>query len=346
MEPSPPLSSRPASQAECRKVTHPAPDAGEALGFALALRAEDCWDLCSSRAAHYGWVGRPPDAKYVERSRGINWLATVMTARWIAYRVPVSPEEMLYIADRGDLAASSQQSTVNLTRAHLIWRDTIVEILREEALRLGTPRSVLSDALNAVRVSFDASLVQVARAFDQRIDELTRELAAEREALLHLSLHDPLTGLPNRVLLYDRINQAVLVSKREGTTFAILAIDLDGFKAVNDSLGHGGGDVVLQQISGRLLEAVRESDTVARWGGDEFTILLAGANDESASALARKLQHTIPSPVRVAGQLAVVGATIGVASYPEAGSDLQALLSSADRAMYRGKRERGARSTT
>jgi diguanylate cyclase (GGDEF)-like protein len=346
MEPSPPLSSRPASQAECRDVTHPAPDAGQALGFALALRAEDCWDLCSSRAAHYGWVGRPPDAKYVERSKGINWLATVMTARWIAYRVPVSPEEMLYIADRGDLAASLQQSTVNLTRAHLIWRDTIVEILREEALRLRTPRSVLSDALNAVRVSFDASLVQVARAFDQRMDELTRELGAEREALLHVSLHDHLTGLPNRVLLYDRINQAVLVSKRAGTTFAILAIDLDGFKVVNDSLGHGGGDVVLQQISGRLLEAVRESDTVARWGGDEFTILLAGATDESASALARKLQRTITSPVRVAGQLAVVGATIGVAAYPEAGSDLQALLSSADRAMYRGKRERGARSTT
>ena len=329
MEPSPPLSSRPASQAESREVTRPAPDAGQALGFALALRAEDCWDLCSSRAAHYGWVGRPPDAKYVERSRGINWLATVMTARWIAYRVPVSPEEMLYIADRGDLAASLQQSTVNLTRAHLIW----------------TPRSVLSDALNAVRVSFDASLVEVARAFDQRMDELTRELAAEREALLHVSLHDHLTGLPNRVLLYDRINQAVLVSKRAGTTFAILAIDLDGFKVVNDSLGHGGGDVVLQQISGRLLEAVRESDTVARWGGDEFMILLAGATDESASALARKLQRTITSPVRVAGQLAVVGATIGVAAYPEAGSDLQALLSSADRAICRGKRERGARST-
>ena len=337
------MAGRPSRQAESRELTRSAPDAGQALGFALALRAEDCWDLCCVRALHYGWVGRPPDKKYVERSQGINWLATIMTARWIAYRVPVSPEEMLYIADRGDLAASLQQSTVNLTRAYLIWRDTIVEILREEAGRLSTPRDVLSDALSAVRVSFDASLVQVARAFDRRMAELTNELAAERESLLHLSLHDPLTGLPNRVLLYDRINQAVRVSKREGTTFALLAIDLDGFKAVNDGLGHAGGDVVLQQISARLVEAVRESDTVARWGGDEFTILLVGATHESACALAGTLQRTVREPVKVDGQTVAVGATIGVAAYPDAGSDLQALLSAADRAMYRGKRERGAR---
>ena len=103
---SPPLADRTSTQVARREVTGPASDAGQALGFALALRADDCWDLCCARAAHYGWVGRAPDANYVERSRGTNWLATVMTARWIAYRVPVSPEEMLYIADRGDLAAS------------------------------------------------------------------------------------------------------------------------------------------------------------------------------------------------------------------------------------------------
>jgi diguanylate cyclase (GGDEF)-like protein len=312
------------------------------LGFALALRADDCWELCCSRAEHYGWVGRPADPTYVERSRGINWLATVMTARWIAYRVPVSREEMLYIADRGDLAASLQQSTVNLTRAHLIWRDTVVEILREEATRLSAPREVLTDALNAVRMSFDSSLVQVARAFDKRMAELTDELAEERASLLHIALHDQLTGLPNRVLLYDRINQAVLVAKREGTTFALLAIDLDGFKAVNDALGHAGGDVVLQQISARLVEAVRESDTVARWGGDEFTILLAGATDDAASVVARTLRRAIRAPVDVNGYPAVVGATIGVATYPDAGRDLQTLLNAADRAMYRGKRERGS----
>jgi diguanylate cyclase (GGDEF)-like protein len=122
-----------------------------------------------------------------------------------------------------------------------------------------------------------------------------------------------------------------------------LAIDLDGFKAVNDSLGHESGDIVLEHISDRLLRAVRESDTVARWGGDEFTILLAGATEEAAATVAKTLQRTIRQPVEVSGQTAVVGATIGVATYPRSGSDLQALLSAADRAMYRGKRERGAR---
>jgi diguanylate cyclase (GGDEF)-like protein len=94
-----------------------------------------------------------------------------------------------------------------------------------------------------------------------------------------------------------------------------------------------------------LVEAVRESDTVARWGGDEFTILLVGATHESACALAGTLQRTVREPVKVDGQTVAVGATIGVAAYPDAGSDLQALLSAADRAMYRGKRERGARAT-
>ena len=240
------------------KPTQDESSPGRALGHALALRAEECCDLCYARASAYAWAGRPPDPTYTERSRGVNWLATVMTARWLAYGVPVSADEMLYIAERGELAASLQQSIVNITRAYLIWRDTIGEILRDEATRLNTPREVISDALRAVRMSCDASLVQMARAFDTRMDELSRELAGERETLLHQAFHDPLTGLPNRVLLYDRINQAVLTARRNAGTFAILAIDLDGFKAVNDSLGHDGGDIVLQHVADRLVQSVRE----------------------------------------------------------------------------------------
>ena len=232
---------------------------------------------------------------------------------------------------------------MNITRAYLIWRDTVSEILGEEAGRLNTPRDVLSDALHAVRISCDASLVQVARAFDSRMAELARELAREREALLHQALHDPLTGLPNRVLLYDRINQAVLVSKRNGGTFAILAIDLDGFKAVNDTLGHDGGDIVLQQVALRLVNSVRESDTVARQGGDEFTVLLAGTSTKGACATARKLEDQIRQALEFGGDSVSVGATIGVAIYPDDGDDVHTLLRAADHAMYRGKRERGGR---
>jgi diguanylate cyclase (GGDEF)-like protein len=251
---------------------------------------------------------------------------------------------MSYIADRGDLAASLQQSTVNIMRAYLIWRDTIGEIVREQAARLNTPRDVLSDALNAIRISCDASMVQVARAFDGHMAELARELASEREALLHQALHDPLTGLPNRVLLYDRINQAVLVSKRTAGTFAILAIDLDGFKAVNDSLGHDGGDIVLEQVAARLVTSVRASDTVARQGGDEFTVLLAGATPTGACAIARKLEDRIRQLLEFGGDSVSVGATIGVATYPADGADVHALLRAADHAMYRVKRERGGSS--
>ncbi|HVC03559.1 MAG TPA: GGDEF domain-containing protein [Candidatus Acidoferrales bacterium] len=313
---------------------------GRALGLALGLRAEECCDLCYARAAAYTWAGRPPDPTYTERSRGVNWLATALIARWIAYRVPVAAEEMRYIAERGDLAASLQQSTLNITRAYLIWRDTISEVLRDEAVRLHTPRDVLSDGLRAVRTSCDASLIQVARSFDSRMAELSQELAAERQTLLHQALHDPLTGLPNRVLLYDRINQAVLASKRSTGTFAILAIDLDGFKAVNDSLGHDGGDIVLQQVADRLVNSVREADTVARQGGDEFSVLLAGTDAEGASDIARKLKARISRVLTFGGESVSVGATIGVAAYPADGDDVHSLLRAADHAMYRCKRER------
>jgi diguanylate cyclase (GGDEF)-like protein len=318
-------------------------DAGRALGLALGFRAEEGCDACYSRAAAYGWAGRAPDPHYTERSRGVNWLATVITARWIAYRVPVSTEEMRYIAERGDLAASLQQSTVNITRAYLIWRDTVGEILREEGARLHTPPEVLNDALRAVRTSCDASLVQVARAFDRRMAEVSRELATEREALLHQALHDPLTGLPNRVLLYDRINQAVLASKRIAGSFAILAIDLDGFKAVNDRLGHDGGDIVLQQVADRLVKSVRESDTVARQGGDEFTVVLAGVAVANASEIARELEARICQVLAFDGEAVSVGATIGISTYPGDGDDVHTLLRAADQAMYRSKRERPSR---
>lgn len=334
---------RPSEGPLFNETSRPNSDAGRALGLALGLRAEECCDLCYSRAAAHRWAGRPPDPKYLERSRGVNWLATVITARWIAYGVPVSAEEMRYIAERGDLAASLQQSTVNITRAYLIWRDTIGEILRDEADSLCTPRELLDDALRAVRLSCDASLVQVARAFDRRMAELSQELASEREALLHQALHDPLTGLPNRVLLYDRIRQAVLASKRTARPFAILAIDLDGFKTVNDSLGHDGGDVVLQQVADRLVKSVRESDTVARQGGDEFTVLLAGMEVDMAADIARKLEARLCQVLAFDGKAVSVGATIGVATYPHDGDDVHALLRSADHSMYRRKRERGSR---
>jgi diguanylate cyclase (GGDEF)-like protein len=312
-------------------------DPARAFGMALALRAEECCELSSARLRAYTWDGRVPSAEYLHHVRGINWLATLLIARWVAYGVLVSEEEMAYISERGDLAASEQLSIVNIMRAHLIWRDTVLELIQEEAARLDTPREVVAGAVRAVRASSDSGLVQVARAFDKRMTNLAIELEVEREALLHQVLHDALTGLPNRVLLHDRINQAVLAAKRGRTTFALLAIDLDGFKDVNDSLGHRCGDVVLQTTSIRLVQSVRESDTVARMGGDEFLVLLPGVGAQAAQTMATVLREALQRAIEVEGNAVTVGASVGVSVYPTDGADVTTLLSAADQAMYRAK---------
>jgi diguanylate cyclase (GGDEF)-like protein len=312
-------------------------DPGRSLGVALALRAEECGELTQSRLRSYPWIGRVPSAAYTERVRGINWLATVLMARWIGYGVRVSDAEMACISERGDLAASEQLSIVNITRAYLIWRDTVLEVLREEASRQQTPRDVLTAAQRAVRSSCDAGLVQVARAFDTRLSDLARDLTAEREALLHMALHDPLTGLPNRVLLYDRIGQAVSAARRSGRSFAVLEVDLDGFKNVNDSFGHGFGDVVLQWTAMRLTDAMRESDTIARLGGDEFLVLMVDVDVDAARRKAAQLREALGQVIELGGNAVTVGASVGMAMYPEDGLDVHSLLSTADGAMYRAK---------
>jgi diguanylate cyclase (GGDEF)-like protein len=334
-------SSQASDSAALRTLGHPDDalqvDPGRALGIALALRAEECCELTQSRLGSHPWVGREPSAAYVQRVRGLNWFATLLVARWIGYGVRVSEAEMACISERGDLAASEQLSIVNITRAYLIWRDTLLEVLREEASRQQTPREVLTAAQRVVRTSCDAGLVQVARAFDARLHDLARDLAAEREALLHMALHDPLTGLPNRVLLYDRIGQAVSASKRSRKPFAVLEIDLDGFKNVNDSFGHGVRDIVLQQTAVLLTDAVRETDTVARVGGDEFLLLMVDVSLEAAQRKAVQLSQIVGQVIERAGNVVTVGASIGLAMYPDDGLDVHALLSAADQAMYRSK---------
>lgn len=320
----PPSADRAAVRASPVDGTTPA-DPARALAMALALRAEECCELSGARLGAYTWEGRAPSAEYLHRVRGINWLATLLIARWVAYGVVVSEEETAYISERGELAASEQLCIVNIVRAHLIWRDTVLELIQEEAARLNTPREVVARAVRAVRASSDSGLIQVARAFDKRMTDLGAELEVEREALLH------------QVLLFDRISQAVFAAKRGRTTFALLAIDLDGFKDVNDTLGHRGGDVVLQVTSNRLVQSVRESDTVARMGGDEFVVLLPGVSAQAAQTMATVLRDALRRPIEVEGKVVTVGASVGVSVYPTDGVDVTTLLSAADQAMYRAK---------
>jgi len=165
-------------------------------------------------------------------------------------------------------------------------------------------------------------------------------LLASRAAMEHLALHDSLTGLPNRKLLNDRLGQALAQAERRGTVFALLYMDLDGFKPINDTHGHDAGDEVLRQVARRLGGVVRKGDTVARIGGDEFAILLVDLTDAGAEAalVADKCVKAMTAPIPFAGLALTVGLSIGLACYPEDGRGADELLAHGDRAMYGVKR--------
>jgi diguanylate cyclase (GGDEF)-like protein len=161
------------------------------------------------------------------------------------------------------------------------------------------------------------------------------ELAATSE---RQALQDALTGLPNRTLLADRLRQAVLIADPHSGPLALFVLDLDRFKDVNDSLGHQAGDTLLREIGQRLRAAVRPSDTVARLGGDEFAVLMPGADVERAALMAARLVASIGAPVELDGHEMTVGASVGIAVYPEHSDDGDTLLRQADVAMSVAKR--------
>ncbi len=166
-----------------------------------------------------------------------------------------------------------------------------------------------------------------------------RDRAQQVAALEHKATHDELTELPNRALLYDRLEVAIASARRSRKTMALLVLDLDRFKEINDTLGHGQGDLVLQSIGPRVRGAIRASDTVARLGGDEFAVLLPDVGDESAALMvARKVGKAIEEPLLLEGQILNIGASVGVALCPEHGEDPDALLKHGDIAMYVAKR--------
>jgi diguanylate cyclase (GGDEF)-like protein len=168
-------------------------------------------------------------------------------------------------------------------------------------------------------------------------EEQAAALRAARQAE-HLAYHDSLTGLPNRRLLLDRLSVALQLARRAGDRVAVLFLDLDRFKVVNDSLGHAAGDRLLQAVARRVREAVREGDTLARIGGDEFTLLLPGLHrSEGAERVVQKLRDAMALPFVLDGHDVFVTASVGVALYPDDGEDAETLIRHADIAMYRAK---------
>jgi diguanylate cyclase (GGDEF)-like protein len=172
------------------------------------------------------------------------------------------------------------------------------------------------------------------------------ELRQARDDAQYQALHDGLTGLSNRTLLADRLNQHISAAARTDTTFALLLLDLDRFKEVNDTLGHHAGDQLLRDVARRLVGELRGCDTVARLGGDEFAVVLPSADEEAAGTIAARLLEVLEVPYVLEGHEVGVGASMGIAVYPVHGHDTDTLMRRADAAMYAAKRNQLRNSTS
>lgn len=202
------------------------------------------------------------------------------------------------------------------------------------------PGGFATEEIATARALADVAVGYVVMAHDR-----DAALAAER-ASSHAANHDSLTGPPNRALLYDRLDHALATATRTGTAVGVLFLDLDGFKNVNDALGHHAGDQLLAHTATRLSATVRAGDTVARFGGDEFVIVCenlpvgpdAAASARELGAIAERIRRALARPIHLAGQETTIGASIGVAISAD-GTDADSLLRAADRAMYEAKRQ-------
>jgi diguanylate cyclase (GGDEF)-like protein/PAS domain S-box-containing protein len=195
--------------------------------------------------------------------------------------------------------------------------------------------------LDGALIDVEVSGVEFTYKGKPAVQTIFRDITDRKEVkrrLERLALYDTLTGLPNRTLFFDRMNQYLALAKRNDNVLALLYMDLDRFKAVNDTLGHESGDLLLQEATKRMLSATRKSDTIARMGGDEFVgICGAISAPQDAVVVAQKMIEALSTPFNLKGRECTVGASIGISLYPMDGDDVETLLNKADHAMYRVK---------
>jgi diguanylate cyclase (GGDEF)-like protein len=196
----------------------------------------------------------------------------------------------------------------------------------------------LQFALLAGLILLYVILFKVVAAASQKLRDQSRELKNKASENEFLAFHDALTGLPNRSLFHNRLKQAILKAQRHESLIAVMLMDLDRFKEINDTLGHHNGDLMLQQLSTRLRSSLREYDSIARLGGDEFAILVTGATDaQGVLEIARRMQGELKQPFEVGGFSLDVSGSIGISMYPDHGDDADDLIQRADVAMYAAK---------
>ena len=253
--------------------------------------------------------------------------------------IDVDRKKGLLAAIRG---ISATGGAATLRRAEGLTQD----LLAADDLRLAaqTEQSKRSSDLSivtaAVATFFNLALLGIVILLARR--EIRERRHAE-EVVKFAATHDPLTGLPNRLLLADRVNRAVVQARTQGRSAALLFIDLDRFKNINDALGHEAGDRLLQTVADRLVRCVRRSDTVARQGGDEFVVLVEGfQGPRDLTQIAEKVLAEVGGPMSIYGKEFQITASVGISTFPDDGQDLRALLKNADTAMYRAKQQGNA----
>ncbi|HCI52202.1 MAG TPA: hypothetical protein DE312_02530 [Gallionella sp.] len=220
-------------------------------------------------------------------------------------------------------------------------RGMINRELAELAGRRGDEMGELAESFFAMSQAVKQKIQQINEinaSLEDSVAQRTRELQIANDELTKLATHDALTGLPNRQLVNDRLLQALSAARREQTTMALMFIDLDEFKPVNDKYGHAVGDLLLKEAARRIHECLRKSDTVARIGGDEFIVLLPVIETElDACGVAEKIRASLNLPFYLSGEQLSISSSIGIAIYPQHGLDEHALCQHADIAMYQAK---------
>jgi diguanylate cyclase (GGDEF)-like protein len=225
--------------------------------------------------------------------------------------------------------------------------------LLTKAVSLGctTPIIVMTDEmdrnLDKDAIKSGASDYLVKGQIDSQVLERALRYAIDRkeaeQKLARLAHYDALSNVPNRILFRDRLQRAIERARRGHQNVALLFLDLDGFKQVNDTFGHDAGDELIKTVASRLTACVRKSDSVARIGGDEFTLILEEIEGTADIVnVAKKVIDIVSRPVAIGGQQIFVGCSIGIAAYPEGGEDVDTLLKHADMAMYQAKSLRGS----
>lgn len=224
-----------------------------------------------------------------------------------------------------------------------------LRLLNEQAQELRTHLTMLQQSLRGGRRDFSGNQAAQLREANEELllaalhaNTIAESAMSNLNHLTQVSQRDVVTGMPNRALILDRLDNAIAMARRRGTHIAVVFIDLDHFKPINDLLGHAGGDEVLQLVARRLQAAVRESDTVSRYGGDEFLILLTDTSQPSDAALiVGKMLSSLAAPSDVCGQTVRLSASVGITIFPQDGEDPVTLINRADAAMYRIKRAGG-----